>query len=437
LDDEDRPRKRRRGSEARKGVPLWVCAGVGVGGLLVLCGVVALVVFLGGTKKPATYTPMTADQLIDEWKSNPAAAAKKYERSGGGGAVDDVAIWKRALTAEEIATLWNGGAGTSVLTATPTVTAGTGIGANAPFAVGLQAYYVFDGNCLDSSGNGRDLTLVGNPTFAPGKFGQALVLDGTGNHYAVRPVSDSVFNFGSNDFTVQVWVNYSLSPAVRQQVLIEQFGPGGNGPGWTLTSDGSHFQFYPVEDGLDIGRFTTGIWHHVVAARRGGIFSFFYDGRYIPGTPMGGVITDSMSPLLIGRRNMGDPSNFALGGTVTPDALTKRPVSTPQERRFWPGGDNGGKERRWTRLNFRRMAIGKTQEWLLKELGAPDSIETNPRGGMGVGWIYRSVTYVPPSKTNDPWVMVYIDTHNNCDKVMYSDGSIYSGADWALPEPGL
>jgi len=98
---------------------------------------------------------------------------------------------------------------------------------------------------------------------------------------------------------------------VRPQVLIEKFS-GGSGPGWTLTSDGSHFQFYPVEDGLDIGSFTTGIWHHVVAARRGGIFSFFYDGRYIPGAPMGGVITDSLNPLLIGRRNMGDPRNFAL-----------------------------------------------------------------------------------------------------------------------------
>src|SRR5262249_19266643 len=85
------------------------------------------------------------------------------------------------------------------------------------FAVGLQAYYAFDGNGLDSSGNGRDLTLVGNPTFVPGKFGQALFFDGTGNQYAIRPVIDPVFNFGSSDFTVQVWVNYSLSPAVRQQ----------------------------------------------------------------------------------------------------------------------------------------------------------------------------------------------------------------------------
>jgi hypothetical protein len=137
---------------------------------------------------------------------------------------------------------------------------------------------------------------------------------------------------------------------------------------------------------------------------------------------MGGVITDSMNPLLIGRRNMGDPRNFALGGTVTPDA--------PAGKRLWAGGDNGGKERRWTRENFKRAVIGKTQEQVLKEIGAPDTINTNPRGGNGVGWIYWDVTYLPPAKTNDPWIMVYFDSDSEgrvqgCGKVMYSDGSIW------------
>jgi hypothetical protein len=64
----------------------------------------------------------------------------------------------------------------------------------AGFMDGLQAYYAFNGNGLDSSGNGRDLTLVGNPSFVPGKFGQALSLDGTGNQYAAGP---SAFNLSS------------------------------------------------------------------------------------------------------------------------------------------------------------------------------------------------------------------------------------------------
>lgn len=83
-DDEDRPRRRRRGNAPKKGTPPWVWAIVGVGGFLVLVcgGGVALLAFRGMMEKPVTYTPMTADQLIDEWKSNPAAAAKKYDRNG-------------------------------------------------------------------------------------------------------------------------------------------------------------------------------------------------------------------------------------------------------------------------------------------------------------------------------------------------------------------
>src|SRR5438874_1679998 len=64
------------------------------------------------------------------------------------------------------------------------------------FLTGLQAYYPFDGNGADSSGSGRDLTLVGSPGFALGKFGQALDLHGDGSQYGARSISDSVFDLG-------------------------------------------------------------------------------------------------------------------------------------------------------------------------------------------------------------------------------------------------
>ena len=87
-DHRDRPRRRREesrnGEGPKKGVPPWVWILVGAGGLLFLCcgGGIALVAFKGATEKPATYTAMTADQLIDEWKKNPAAAAEKYKTNG-------------------------------------------------------------------------------------------------------------------------------------------------------------------------------------------------------------------------------------------------------------------------------------------------------------------------------------------------------------------
>ena len=46
----------------------------------------------------------------------------------------------------------------------------------------LVAWYRFDGNALDSSGNGLHGKEMGNPTYEAGVFGQAIRLDGNGDY---------------------------------------------------------------------------------------------------------------------------------------------------------------------------------------------------------------------------------------------------------------
>jgi hypothetical protein len=67
---------------------------------------------------------------------------------------------------------------------------------HAGLATGLEAYYQFNGNGLDSSGNGLNLNVVGNPSFGPGLFGQALSLDNNPSHYAILSADPTAFNFG-------------------------------------------------------------------------------------------------------------------------------------------------------------------------------------------------------------------------------------------------
>src|SRR5262249_43213143 len=90
---------------------------------------------------------------------------------------------------------------------------------HAGLITGLAGYYQFNGNGADSSGNGRDVSLVGGAGFAPGLFGQALDLHANNSQFAQRPVSDAAFNFGSGDFTIQTWFNFNSTP--REQTLIE------------------------------------------------------------------------------------------------------------------------------------------------------------------------------------------------------------------------
>ena len=46
--------------------------------------------------------------------------------------------------------------------------------ANADITSALVAYYPLEGDVMDATGNGHDGTIMGDPKFVPGKFGQAL-----------------------------------------------------------------------------------------------------------------------------------------------------------------------------------------------------------------------------------------------------------------------
>jgi len=84
------------------------------------------------------------------------------------------------------------------------------LAANPP-AAGLAALYALDGNGNDGSANGNNLTLVGSPGFLPGRFGEAISLNGS-NQYGYSPAYPAAFQ-NLNSYSVSVWVNVSNAPA--------------------------------------------------------------------------------------------------------------------------------------------------------------------------------------------------------------------------------
>jgi Concanavalin A-like lectin/glucanases superfamily len=86
---------------------------------------------------------------------------------------------------------------------------------------GLVAYYPFNGNAHDASGNGHDGTNHGG-VLVPDRFGypnQAYLFGGPAA-YITAPFSSSVFN---GDFTVSVWFNaYDIADA--WPALLEEAG---------------------------------------------------------------------------------------------------------------------------------------------------------------------------------------------------------------------
>jgi len=85
---------------------------------------------------------------------------------------------------------------------------------------GLVAYFPFNGDANDVSGNGHNGTVVG-ATLTTNRFGyanQAYLLGGT-NSYITVPLSSTVF---SNDFTASVWFKVQDLENDYLGILFEQ-----------------------------------------------------------------------------------------------------------------------------------------------------------------------------------------------------------------------
>ena len=217
--------------------------------------------------------------------------------------------------------------------------------ARAAIYTGLQGYWKFDNNFLDSSGNGYDLTPVGNPPFrSDGVMGQALDLPGNNSQYAHRTVDDAAFNFAASDFTIQVWANFRSVDSTGT-VFIEKFD-GGNGPGWTLdrpvgTTDTLEF-FAQVAGGTQAidktVTFSTDSWHQIVARRLGDTISLFYDGISIGSEAFTGSIDPTTNPLLVGTRNANDGRDISMNGGLDETAIWNRGLSDAEIAALYNNG---------------------------------------------------------------------------------------------------
>jgi hypothetical protein len=193
----------------------------------------------------------------------------------------------------------------------------------------LEGYWRFGGDGGDASGNSRDVSLEGGVGFGDGLFDQALDLPNDVTKYAVRPMNDTAYDFGSGDFTIQLWVNYYSMGA--EQVAIEKWS-GSGGPGWTLTKLGSNVLRFHLDSSLVIDSYsvpnTPGVWHYWTMRRSGGSLEMRFDNELVASREIGGYsAVPSTNPLLIGRRNAADGRGFQMNGRMDEVAIWRRALS--------------------------------------------------------------------------------------------------------------
>jgi hypothetical protein len=178
----------------------------------------------------------------------------------------------------------------------------------------------------DSGPNALSVTANGNAntSTAQKKFGSASAsFDGTSNTY-IYSSSNSVFEFGTGDFTVECWVYInSFNGTFNSFMQSDAVGISYNDKWWFshyeaasqlrfgrhYTSDGAYCSWSP----------TTGVWYHVAACRVSGFIYLFIDGVSQSVTSNIGSVSWGQNGLAIGAVS----TPYYLNGYVDDIRITK------------------------------------------------------------------------------------------------------------------
>ncbi len=202
------------------------------------------------------------------------------------GSIDEVRIYNRALSAGEVAAIYNAGV-VKINTSTAKLQTGTSL------ASGLVGHWTFDGKYLtstkakDSTTNLNHGTLTGAnglPRPIMGQLGQALKFDGVDDTISFSTTSATA----TNNWTMSAWINPSVLPTSGEVIAVS------NGRDNGITGDGYSFGIGNASGGggskleglfSGLARFDSGYtfpsanrWYHVVMIRDAGTTYMYVDG---------------------------------------------------------------------------------------------------------------------------------------------------------------
>jgi hypothetical protein len=207
-----------------------------------------------------------------------------------------------------------------------------------PPTSGLVAWWSGNGNANDLAG-GHDGTLVGG-TYGPGILGtdQAFSLNGAGAF--VQAPNDPAWNLGSNDFTIDLWVNYSAlrsdSMGQPQSVFVAHDEGGGNTNKWFFAYGGGDLFWHMNSPGsgpvfLAPAPFAPNLnqWYNLAVTRAGNTFTIYVNGAAVSSDTSTVAVPDANAPLTLGEAES-PPGNFFMNGSMEHVLLYNRALGAQE-----------------------------------------------------------------------------------------------------------
>ena len=298
----------------------------------------------------STSKPITASGYNVNIGRNP-----EYNGDYFNGAIDDVRIYNRALSADEVAALYTAGIpeGKTTMNTSSADLQGSGL------SNGLVGLWTFDGKdtvwssstagtATDKSGNGHTGTLTNmtqSGSVAIGKMGQALSFDGTSSYVKINTFSQTI----ADGYSLSAWVKLDSGTVPNYQQIITsdnsnaarafQFRIDGSGGGIELVRfDSSNLVVETVStSGISVN---DGQWHFVTATFSSSVGTQLY----VDGVPYGSSsdLTQNRNlstgePILIGSRRSASPANL-FSGLIDDARFYSRALSAREVKQLYDMG---------------------------------------------------------------------------------------------------
>jgi len=196
-----------------------------------------------------------------------------------------------------------------------TISAGESIGLTitgggpANITDGLVAWYPFNGNANDESGNGHD-GIINGASLSQDRFGNlscAYSFDGTDDF--IQLSNPQTIHFGTQDFSISLWVKNNIENQNNDILVKSQPSSWISGnKGLKMTDGGPRFGCYGIGIPKIAPDFTVEVWHHVIVTHDNNLNSikYYIDNTiytYLPPWDVIDLPPDNLSDVLYLGRN--------------------------------------------------------------------------------------------------------------------------------------
>jgi hypothetical protein len=283
-----------------------------------------------GIFTPKTTTDLLLGRRID--------AGSGYYFSG---ILDEISLYRRALSSNEIAAIYGAGSPGKCPPAPPSCV---------PPPPGLISWWPGEGNANDVVGTNNG-TLVDGVTFAAGEVSQAFHLDGT-NQYVQIPDSPSL---KPTNVSVEAWVKLDtlVTPGANipgQQIIVfKKNTRSGNFEGYVLLKDRVSgqdcFSFAIASaEGLQVHALSStipqvGTWYHLVGTYDGATVRLYVNGVLERSVFAGFPLDYGTRPVFFGRTGEFWVANF--GGNIDEVSLYNRALTAEEIQSLYVAGAAG------------------------------------------------------------------------------------------------